>query len=213
NYWHNDYKVVPRKKSSHEESGSDYDPADDKSSQIEKSDEEDEILKKGHIPPRSQVKTTDVASDTASQFQVDNALEGVDAPRSPKKRRQMTIGKGLSKKLLKKTNKTGHGSDFTRPLNIGVQSASSQKFARATSSACLQQLQETLILQEESARRNDEEMRATVESQQEEIDGLKKLLQESNEARRKNEEEMESLRKKQAETDEILKRILSTQAF
>lgn len=93
--------------------------------------------------------------------------------------------------------------------NIGIQSASSNKSVRATSSACLQQLQETLILQTESARRNDQELRATVESQREEIDGLKKLLEESDVARRKHEEEMELFRKKQAETDEILKRLLS----
>ncbi|KAG8059637.1 hypothetical protein GUJ93_ZPchr0002g24959 [Zizania palustris] len=70
NYQRNDYKLVPRKKSSYEESESDYDPIDDKTNQMEESDdnldEEDGILMKGNIPPRSHVKVLTLVNFVSS---------------------------------------------------------------------------------------------------------------------------------------------------
>ncbi|KAJ1276379.1 hypothetical protein BS78_05G210700 [Paspalum vaginatum] len=97
-------------------------------------------------------------------------------------------------------------------VNMGIKSCGSSQKSTTSSVARIRDLETTVEeqrLQCEIASRNEVEMRATIGSQQEEIDRLKKQVEEGKEANKKNEEQMSVLNSKQQRTDELLLRLIS----
>jgi predicted RNase H-like nuclease (RuvC/YqgF family) len=95
---------------------------------------------------------------------------------------------------------------------MGFRSAGSQSASTSTSSARIRELEETIqmqALQIENGHRNEQELRATITSQQEEMLELKQKVEEANESNKRNEEQMAILKQKQETTDSLLLRLLS----
>ena len=96
--------------------------------------------------------------------------------------------------------------------NMGIRSAGSQLISTNTSSARIRELEEIVqaqALQIENAERNEQDMRATINSQQQEMMDLKQQMEETNESNKRNEEQMAILKQKQETTDSLLLRLIS----
>ena len=96
--------------------------------------------------------------------------------------------------------------------NMGIRSAGSQLISTNTSSARIRELEEIVqaqALQIENAERNEQDMRATISSQQQEMMDLKQQMEETNESNKRNEEQMAILKQKQETTDSLLLRLIS----
>jgi len=96
--------------------------------------------------------------------------------------------------------------------NMGIRSAGSQLICTNTSSALISELEEIVqaqALQIENAERNEQDMRATINSQQQEMMDLKQQMEETNESNKRNEEQMAILKQKQETTDSLLLRLIS----
>ena len=96
--------------------------------------------------------------------------------------------------------------------NMGIRSAGSQLISTNTSSARIRELEEIVqaqALQIENAKRNEQDMRATINSQQQEMMGFKQQMEEANESNKRNEEQMAILKQKQETTDSLLLRLIS----
>jgi len=84
--------------------------------------------------------------------------------------------------------------------------------ALTLSSAHIRELEEIVqaqALQIENAERNEQDLRATINSQQQEMMDLKQQMEETNESNKRNEEQMAILKKKQETTDSLLLRLMS----
>lgn len=96
--------------------------------------------------------------------------------------------------------------------NMGIHSASSNQVTNTNSStACIRELEETVQDQSsqiQNACRNEQELRSTILSQQEEMMALKNQVEEANESNKRNEEELATL-KKQETTNSLLLHLLS----
>ena len=96
--------------------------------------------------------------------------------------------------------------------NMGIRSAGSQLISTNTSSARISELEEIVqaqALQIENAERNEQDMRATINSEQQEMMDLKQQMEETNESNKRNEEQMVILKQKQETTDSLLLRLIS----
>ena len=96
--------------------------------------------------------------------------------------------------------------------NMGIRSAGSQLISTNTSSALISELEEIVqaqALQIENAERNEQDMRATINSEQQEMMDLKQQMEETNESNKRNEEQMVILKQKQETTDSLLLRLIS----
>jgi len=96
--------------------------------------------------------------------------------------------------------------------NMGIRSAGSQLISTNTSSARIRELEEIVqaqALQIENAERNEQDLRATINSQQQEMMGFKQQMEEANESNKRNEEQVAILKQKQETTDSLLLRLIS----
>ena len=96
--------------------------------------------------------------------------------------------------------------------NVGIRSAGGQLISTNTSSARIRELEEIVqaqALQIENAERNEQDLRATINSQQQEMMDLKQQMEETNESNKRNEEQMAILKQKQETTDSLLLRLIS----
>jgi len=96
--------------------------------------------------------------------------------------------------------------------NMGIRSAGSQLISTNTSSARIRELEEIVqaqALQIENAERNEQDLCATINSQQQEMMDLKQQMEETNESNKRNEEQMAILKQKQETTDSLLLRLIS----
>ena len=95
-------------------------------------------------------------------------------------------------------------------VNMGVSACSSQSTTH-TSTARIRELEEMVqgqTLQIENASRNEQELRATVSSQQGEIMDLKRQVEEAKESNKRNEEQMAIFKQMQEKTDSLVLRLL-----
>ena len=96
--------------------------------------------------------------------------------------------------------------------NMGIRSAGSQPINTNTSSARMRELEEIVqvqALQIEKAERNEQDLHATIISQQEEMTDMKQKMEETNESNKRNEEQMVILKQKQETTNSLLLRLIS----
>jgi len=96
--------------------------------------------------------------------------------------------------------------------NMGIHSAGSQPISTNTSSARIRELEEIVqvqALQIEKAERNEQDLHATIISQQEEMTDMKQKMEETNESNKRNEEQMVILKQKQETTNSLLLRLIS----
>ena len=96
--------------------------------------------------------------------------------------------------------------------NMGIHSAGSQPINTNTSSARIRELEEIVqvqALQIEKAERNEQDLHATIISQQEEMTDMKQKMEETNESNKRNEEQMVILKQKQETTNSLLLRLIS----
>ena len=96
--------------------------------------------------------------------------------------------------------------------NMGIRLAESQPISTNTSSARIRELEEIVqvqALQIEKAERNEQDLHATIISQQEEMTDMKQKMEETNESNKRNEEQMVILKQKQETTNSLLLRLIS----
>lgn len=97
--------------------------------------------------------------------------------------------------------------------NMGIHSASSNQVTNTNfSTARIRELEETVQDQSsqiQNACRNEQELRSTILSQQEEMVDLKNQVEEAKESNKRNEEELATLKKQQETTNSLLLRLLS----
>ena len=96
--------------------------------------------------------------------------------------------------------------------NMGIRSAGSQPISTNTSSARMRELEEIVqvqALQIEKAERNEQDLRATIISQQEKITDMEQKMEETNESNKRNEEQLAILKQKQETTDSLILRLIS----
>ena len=96
--------------------------------------------------------------------------------------------------------------------NMGIRLAESQPISTNTSSARIRELEEIVqvqALQIEKAERNEQDLRATIISQQEKITDMEQKMEETNESNKRNEEQMVILKQKQETTNSLLLRLIS----
>ena len=95
---------------------------------------------------------------------------------------------------------------------MGIRSARSQPISTNTSSARMRELEEIVqvqALQIEKAERNEQDLRATIISQQEKITDMEQKMEETNESNKRNEEQLAILKQKQETTDSLILRLIS----
>ena len=81
--------------------------------------------------------------------------------------------------------------------NMGIRSAGSQPISTNTSSARIRELEEIVqvqALQIEKAERNEQDLHATIISQQEKITDMEQKMEETNESNKRNEEQLAILK-------------------
>ena len=96
--------------------------------------------------------------------------------------------------------------------NMGIRSAGSQPISTNTSSARIRELEEIVqvqALQIEKAERNEQDLRATIISQQEKITDMEQKMEETNESNKRNEEQLAILKQKQETTDSLILHLIS----
>ena len=73
----------------------------------------------------------------------------------------------------------------------------------------LEEIVQVQALQIEKAERNEQDLHATIISQQEEMTDMKQKMEETNESNKRNEEQMVILKQKQETTNSLLLRLIS----
>ncbi|KAL6842940.1 hypothetical protein ACP4OV_027253 [Aristida adscensionis] len=135
----------------------------------------------------------------------DAAQEAIDAMESL---RDQPVAEGEQPKAADEIVE-GVLSEFSKTnrflVNMGIRSGGTTQASNASSSARIRELEEVVEVQ----RLREEKLCETVGSQQEEIIGLKKQVEEATESSKKHEEQMAALISKQQRTDELLLRVLS----
>lgn len=89
--------------------------------------------------------------------------------------------------------------------NVGLESATSKRSGKAVVAARVEELEAELEAEKQCAA----DLRDTLDGQQDELDSLKKKVDESEEARKQQLEEIENLKKSSEETNALIRRLIS----